>query len=284
MSEKYSALTEGFYQAQKEEFDKIIENKSYYLIRDLPIPVASRILLPEIPGILSRQKSNGLWNNSTKVTYDILSALKHIGVLDDLVASKKLKNVAEQVADKYDYDSLLVKCIYLQTDEKDVREINRIIKNIQDTQSENGSWDNTMVATVHHLEKLLNLGVSRDDLSVQEGIHFLMTHLNFELKRPQDPGKANKKQSSIDLLKEDRGLEFEATRKYKKEMDPKLVCFRRFGTMQNVICLKFLVKMGQERDERVGVTLDNIYSVYKNYNSLCYFNIRKKFMARQKKS
>ena len=284
MSEKYSALTEGFYESQKEEFDKIIENKSYYLIRDLPVPIASRILLPEIPGILARQKSNGLWNNSTKVTHDILSALKHVGVLDDLVAGKKLKDVAEHVADKYDYDSLLVKSIYLQTDEKDVREINGLIKNIRDTQSENGSWDNTMVATVHHLEKLLSLGVSRDDPSVREGIDFLIAHLNFELKKPQNPSKTNEKQSGIDLLREDRDLEFEATKKYKKEMDPKLVCFRRFGTMQNAICLKFLVKTGLESDERVGATLDNIYSVYKNYNSLCYFNIRKKFIAGQKKS
>jgi hypothetical protein len=284
MSEKYSALTEKFYMAQKEEFDKIIENKSYYLIRDLPVTIASRILVPEIPGIISRQKKNGLWNNSTRVTYDVLSALKHVGVLDDLSASEKLINVAEHVADKYDYESLLAKSIYRQTDEKDVLEINRLIKYIRDTQSENGSWDNTMVATVYHLEKLLNLGVSRDDPSVHEGIDFLVAHLNFELKRPQNPGKTNMKQTSIDFLKEDRDLEFESTKKYKKEMDPKLVCFRRFGTMQNAICLKLLLKTGRERDERVVATLDNIYSVYKNYNSLCYFRVRKKFMAKQKKT
>jgi hypothetical protein len=111
------------------------------LIRDLPTAIASRILTPEIAPILSKQKSNGLWQNSTKVTYDILSAFKHINVFDDLVASKKLKNVHEQATDRYDYHSLLIKStIFRETSKKDIGEINKLKQFIQSIQNENGSW------------------------------------------------------------------------------------------------------------------------------------------------
>jgi len=277
MSEKYSVLIEEFYQEQKSDFDKIMKTKSYFLVRDLPVKIASRILLPEVPKILSMQKSNGLWNNSTRVTYDILSALKHIQILDDLIVRKKLKNVAEQLANKYDYYSLLIKLIiYQQCDKNDFIEIKKLTQDIKSMQNENGSWEDTIVATVYYIEKLVNLGTSYADCSVQKGITFLFEHLNLNWEALQSSGKAYGLESHYVFSTENRDLEFEAAQKYKEELKPRLICYRHLGVMQNSLCLKLLIQMNFEHDERVISALNNIFSVFKNYHSLCYFNIQKK--------
>lgn len=217
-SEKYSIFTEEFYQAQKSDFDKIIKNKSYYLIRELPVKIASLILLPEVPMILSTQKNNGLWLNSTKVTDDILSAFKHIQVLDDLITRKKLKNTLKQIENKYDYYSLLIKSkIYQKTDEKDIIEIKKFIQGIKNQQKENGSWEDTVVTTVHYIEKLINLGVSCNDNSVQKGIDFLFKNLHPKWKGLQSSGRAYGIESENFFSNENRDIEFEAAEKYRKE-------------------------------------------------------------------
>ncbi len=285
MTKKYSCFSEEFYRAQKVDFDKIIKTKSYFLLRDLPFEIASRILLPETSLILSRQKSNGLWQNSPKVTYDILSALKHIQALDDLISSFLLENVAEKLAGKYDYYSLLIKSIICRCITKnDVEEINKLIRYIQGTQNENGSWENTVVATIHNLEKLHNLGVSFQNNSVQKAITFIFQNLNLMWPALQSSGREYGLQSQYVFSTEARDQEFEAAQKYKEEMVPKLICYRHVGIMQNSLSLKLLLQLGFEEDKRVESAIDNLYSMYKSYNSLCYFTIQKKFIARQKKT
>ena len=283
-SEKYAIFAEEFYQTQISDFSKIIKNKSYYLLRELPVNIATQILLPEIPAILSNQKNNGLWHNSTKVTYDILSAFKHIHVLDDLISRKKLKNTLEQIANKNDYDSLLIKSkIYQQIDEKDIIETKKIIQEIQDKQNENGSWEETVVATVHYLEKLVNLGVSSNDNSVQKAIAFLFKNLHQKWEGLQSSGKVYGLKSEYFFSNENRDLEFESAEKYRKEDCPKLICYRHLGVMQSSGCLNLLVQIGLEHNELVECALDNLFSVFKNYKSLCYFTIQKKFITKQKK-
>lgn len=284
MSEKYSCFSEDFYRAQKSDFDKIMKTKSYYLIRDLPVKIASQILLPEIPKILLAQKSNGSWNNSTRDTFNILSSFQHIGVLDDLVANNKLKNAAEQLTDKVDYYSLLIKsAIYKQTSEHDIKEANKLLQEIRKIQSENGSWEDNVVATVYHIEKLVNLGVTLNDPAVQKAIGFLLRNLNSEWTALQGSGKPYGMQSQFFFSTPNRDLEFEATKKYYKENDPKLICFRHLGVMQDSLCLKLLVRLGFEHDKRIEASLDSVYSIYKEYNSLCYFRIQKKFVANERK-
>ena len=279
MSEKYSCFTDKFYQPQKNDFDKIIKTKSYFLLRDLPAKVACRILLPEIPQILSKQKNDGLWQNSTKVTYDILSALKFVNVLEDLIANKKMKNVLEKIGDKYDYHSLLMKLlIFNQTNEKDLFEIKKIIQDIKNAQNDDGSWENTVVATVYHIEKLLSLGIMGDDSSIEKGIDFLFKNLNLKWSGLQSSGKAYGLQTSCFFSTENRDLEFEAAKKYYAEFDPKLVCFRHLGVIQNSLCLKLFLKLGFESDERITTALDGLFEIYKKYDSLCYFRVQKKFM------
>jgi hypothetical protein len=285
MSEKYSSFSEEFYRSQKSDFDKILIHKDYFLIRDLPVDIAARILLPELAGILSKQKSNGLWGGSTKVTYDVLSALKHIGVIEDPVGTGKMQeNLHDHLIGKYDYHSLLIKSeIYHRMEERDILEINKIIKEMKGAQRENGSWEETIVATVHHIEKLLSLGVLVDDDSINNGIAFLFEHLNVDMAGQQGSGKTYGLQGHFIFSTEDRSLEFNAAERYEKALDPKLICYRHLGIMQNSLCLKLLVRVGLEHDERVGSALDGIYSIFECYHSLCYFRIQKEFAGRQRK-
>jgi hypothetical protein len=233
-----------------------------------------------MPTILSRQKGNGLWQNSTKVTYDILSAFKHMDMLDDLIVSKKLENAAEHLAAEHDYCSLLIKStIYRYLDENDTEEIKKLVQRIQSSQNENGSWENTVLETTHQLEKLHNLGISLQDNSVQKALSFLFQHLNLNWPALQSSGKEYGLRSQYVFSSEDRDLEFEAAQKYNDELAPKLICYRHLGIIQNSLTLQLLLQLGLEQDKRVESAVDNIYALYRTYNSLCYFTIRKKFAA-----
>ena len=186
MSEPYSNSIEEFYQAQKADFDKILETKSYFLIRDLPAEISKRILTPAIPNILLKQKNNGLWANSTKITYDILSALQHINILNNLITSKKMKNLSENLAERQDYDSLLIKLkIFGQTSANDITEINRHVEDIQKSQLENGSWEGTIVSTVYSIERLVNLGVPCNDQSIKKS--YCLPYWTIKLKLEKTP-------------------------------------------------------------------------------------------------
>lgn len=279
MSKKYSNFTEKLYKVRREEFYNIIKNKSYYLLRDLPVEIASQILIPNVTMILSKQKNDGLWNKnkSTKVTYDILSAFKHINILDDLIADDKLKDTLKLIADKYDYDALLIKSlIYGCTSGNDISAINKLIQEIRNKQRENGSWDDTVIGTVHYIEKLINLGVPLDDCTVKKGVAFLFDNLNEKWEGLQNQGQAYSLQTNHVFSTQNRFLEFKSAEKYKEEDVPRSRCYNYLGVMQNTACLKLLLQMGLEDDERVKSALDSIFTIFKNYKGLCYFEIQKK--------
>jgi hypothetical protein len=283
ISEKYSALAEQFYKAQKADFDKILPSKSYFLIRDLPVTLSCKIFLPEIPHILLQQKNNGLWANSTRATYDVLSALKHVNSLGNLASNEKMKNLKDTIGSRYDYDSLVIKLKILgQTSSSDIAEINKLLEDMRKLQSEDGSWEDTVVATVHYLERLVNLGLPLDDGSVKKAALFLTEQLDTNWRRLKNYGKT-RGLGRNDLSVKSRALEFEAAKKYKPEFDPASICFKRLGIMQTSLCLKLLLQLGYEHDEPVKSALDNTYAIYKKYNSLCYFKIKNRLVAEQKK-
>jgi hypothetical protein len=210
-----------------------------------------------------------------------LSAFKHIGLFDDLIAGMKLKNAAEQLVDEVDYYSLLIKkVIYEQTNAKDTEEINQLVQDIQRLQLENGSWDETVVATVHQLEKLINLGAPLDERSVKKAIAFLFKNFNTDWVALQGSGKPYGLQTQHFFSTMNRDLEFEAAKKYEGENDPKLICYRHLGIMQNSLTLNLLMRIGLGNDKRVESALDSLYSIYKDYGSLCYFRIQKKFVTK----
>ncbi len=219
-----------------------------------------------------------------RVTFDILSALKHISALNDLDSNGKMINLREEITDRHDYDSLLLKLkIFGQTNSDDINEISKLIKQTRDMQNSNGSWEGTIISTVYHLEKLVNLEVPGHDKSVTKATDFLINQLNANWKRLQNFREATGLKNQNDFSRQNRILDFEAARKYKKEFDPKSVCYTRLGIIQNSLSLKLLIQLGLEKDDNVKSALDSTYSVYMRYNSLCYFRIRKRISAGKRK-
>jgi len=177
MSNKYSSFSEEFVRTQETDFSKILHSKSYFLIRDLPSETGRRLMQLELDKILARQGSSGLWSNSPSLTYDILFALVHIGAFN-LLDPTKLANLSNTLEGKFDYHSLMIKKALLgQSSIRDIAEMRTLVEEILSQQEANGSWEDTVVATAYHIERLLNLGIAKDDPAMQKAASFLLDHL-----------------------------------------------------------------------------------------------------------
>ncbi len=105
MSERYSEFKEHFYLNKKKEFDEIVTKRSYYLIRQLPVDIATRTLGPRIAEVLSRQGRDGLWQRSTKITFDVLMGLRYVGVLDELIKNDRIKDACGTIESRSEMGS-----------------------------------------------------------------------------------------------------------------------------------------------------------------------------------
>ncbi len=165
--------------------------------------------------------------------------------------------------------------IYDNADHHDVQEINGHISKIRNSQMPNGSWEETSVATVHHIDELLDLGVSKNDPAIMLGAEYLLENLdksNCGLIGPMNKKEVGK---LVPGSLHERELEFQAAMRYKKEMDPRKVCFVRLGIMQSALALRPLLQLGYEKDERAGSELERIFRAYQRFDSLCYFDIKR---------
>jgi len=281
LTSKYAIHTESFYSNNTKLFEGIAKHESYYMIRKLPVVLAERLLLPELPSLLSRQKRNGMWKvrDTERITYDIFSALKHIGVLDKTDSERSPGYCPlDTLKEKYDFYSLLMKAnIFQQTDERDDHEIAVLIADIRSHQKENGSWDDTVTGTVVNVEDLLDLGVGQDDTSILHGVDFLFDNLNSELEGIHATAPYGLVACNM-FTTRDRNSEFASAIKLKPEWIPRSACFRTLAIITNTVCLTLLVKLGMENDKRVALALDSVYQLYTEYGGLCAGNIKKPFM------
>jgi hypothetical protein len=281
MSSQYSGHTESFYRDNTKLFTDIIKHESYYVLRKLPVSVAERLLVPVLLSLLSGQKNNGMWKvrDTERITFDILSALKHTNLLDRLISERSLKyNPLDYVKYKYDFYSLLIKSgIYQKTDDNDKSEIAAFIAEIQNTQQDNGSWDNTVVGTVVNIENLLDLGIEKEDVYIQRGIKYLFSNLNNKFEGIHTINPYGLVAENI-FSSSDRIKEFESADKLKPEWIPRKLCFRTMAIIPDTVCLTLFVRMSMEDDKRVQLALDNIYKLYTEYGGLCATNIKQPFL------
>lgn len=281
LTNKYAVHTEPFYSNNTKDFEDIVRHESYYMIRKLPVILAERLLLPEVPSLLRRQKKNGMWKvkDTERITYDILSALKHIGVLARPDSERSPRYCPlDTLNGKYDFYSLLIKAnIFQQTDETDDHEMATLIADIGSDQKENGSWDDTVIGTVVNIENLLDLGVRQDDTSILHGVDFLFDNLNSELEGIHTTASYGLVASHM-FTTRDRNAEFASSVKLKPEWIPRSLCFRTLAIITNTVCLTLLVRLGMENDKRVALALDNIYQLYVKYGGLCAHYIKQPFI------
>jgi|WetSurMetagenome_2_1015567.scaffolds.fasta_scaffold46193_1 hypothetical protein len=281
ISKKYATYGETFYKAETQQFKAIIRHESYYLIRKLPVALAERLMLPELPSLLSGQKKNGMWKvkDTERITYDILSALKYIGQIDKVYSDGSLRyNPAEYIKNKYGFYSLLIKAnILRQTDEKDKSAIATLVAGIKNKQKETGSWDDTVIGTVVNMENLLDLNVRKDDTSILHGVKFLFSNLNSKLAGIHTTAPYGLVADNI-FTTENRNQEFMSATKLRPEWIPRKLCFRTLAIIPDTVCLTLLVSLGMENDNRVEFALDNIYQLYAKHGGLCASNIKQPYI------
>ena len=266
----------GFVRAHERSFESIISHKGYYLLRKLPKPVAKKLLLPVLPDLLSKQRKTGLWSNSERITYDILTAIQTADV-GDIGEILKQQHIAAIETSEGFYAVLIKKDIFGTLQERDRAAIGEMIAKEKGEQKENGSWEDTVVGTALHLETLLDLDVNPEDEAIRRGVAFLFANWNEALQ-----GIHTK--NTYDLVGHamfttpDRRREFEAAERLKPEWLPREVCFRTLAVLPNAVCLILLIRLGLEEDERVVRALDNVYHLFSTYGGLCATNIKKPFL------
>ncbi len=271
LSRKYGQYTDELFNQYKKYFESIITHKSFYILPDLPSRVSELLFKPVIPAIVKGQRSSGLWKikDAQRTTYEILLVFKHLNLLDQYVSNHSFKyDVVKELEYNYDYYPLLIKSLVLKNlKQKDKSEIDRHIKNITKNQKPDGSWDNTLVATVINMEKLLALGLKKNDQAIKKGAGFLFRNFNKEVT-------GYKGINAHDMFSNDSNIEFASACRLKPEWVSRRICFHHLPIIQNSMSIKMLIKSGYEKDTRVEAALDNLFALHTKYHGFCRSNIR----------
>ena len=280
-SERYGSEADRLFAQERPLFQDIIRHESYYLLRELPASIARQLLADQIPALLAAQKKSGMWKvkDTERITYDILAALQQIGALD---------GGRPEWAPRYcplgylegrfgSYALLIRKRIYHVESEADRQATEALIAEIRGRQNESGSWAETVVGTVVHLERLIELGVSRDDPAIAAGVAFLFAHLHADFQGVHTSMPYGLTAHQV-FSSADRHREFEAAATLKPEWLPRHVCFRTMAVIPNSVCLALLVRIGLESDRRVALALDSLYRLYAEHGGLCAGNIKKPYL------
>ncbi len=268
-SEGYRDRVGDFYASHAREFEAIVRHKSLYLLRRLPKDVAARLLSPALPELLAKRKRDGLWNRSGQISYDILSAVKHAGLGEAAEGT-----LAATLADSEDFYALLLKKDILGAlNDRDRAAIRDLIAEERAAQAADGSWENTVIGTVAHMEEMLDLGVDPGDDSIRRGAEFLFENLNENLQGVHTKDVYALVGHDI-ITTADRNAAFEAAQRLKPEWIPRNVCFRTLAIIPNTVCLTLLIRLGLENDARVARALDSIHALFETYGGLCATNIK----------
>ncbi len=129
---------------------------------DLPPAEARDVLLGEIPRIVKTQKSTGLWRskNSRSISYSLLKALAYAGLLETVIPQLRYDPYLP-FREAEDWYGIAVRCQVLQAPRADDQELkDSLLAEMAGRQCADGSWENTVVATVYHLEILLEVGLA----------------------------------------------------------------------------------------------------------------------------
>jgi len=262
-------------------FEPLLQHESYYLFRVLPVALADRLLRPVLPAILGKQRSNGLWKNkdAERITYDILSALRHIGLWDPEPPARLLTyDPLTGLSGRFGLYALLIKDMFHAATPEDVRAKELLIHTLLSSQNPSGSWDDTVVGTVARVEDLLSLGVPAEHPNLQKAIGFLFSQYHEELEGLHTGGPYGLVSHGV-FTTDDRHAEFLSAQRNKPEWIPREVCFRTMSILPNSVCVMLLLSLGMEEDTRVEAALDNLHTLYNRFGGFCATNIKKPFLS-----
>ncbi|MFX0104592.1 MAG: hypothetical protein ACFE75_03765 [Candidatus Hodarchaeota archaeon] len=230
----------------------------------LPKEEAFEVLSKCLPEITRRQQSSGMWKrkNADIYTYGILRALKHAGLLEqdifryDLYQSFRKKN---------DLISILIRKNIINETNINVE---YVVAEIFSTQTENGSWYNSLSATCFQLQILSELGINTKHESVSSAIKWL-----FEQFHEKFEGKARTWRFDFEniFLPDNYAAEQKGFQQVAPEHG-KMGCFSSLlsGTgsfiignpaITTAIALYTLTKLGYRNDKRILDSYENLYNI-----------------------
>jgi hypothetical protein len=246
---------------------------------DLSSADALELLSPEIPRFIKAQKSTGLWRskNTRAITYSLLKALAHTG-LHDTVVRQLRHDPYQPFREADDWYGIAVRCQLLQQPhlgEAIVKD--RLRREIAGQQQSDGSWEHTVVATVHYLEILMEAGLSNSQ-SFASGIDFLFASLQPDVvQQASAQTLAHQMFTSVDRRAEFRGAE-----RYKPHWTPANACYCHLPMMQTGCALRLLNTAGYEEDPRVLQACQNLVGLYDRFGGWCASNIHHGLKAERK--
>jgi len=267
-------------------FENVLENESWYLIPDLPESTAEKLVVPMLPTLFKKQNKNGSWKkkNSEKISFDILRALQHVGILDDLILNNEFHYDPKQwtLGQLSEYCLLTKRLIFNTNEPDDDKAVCLLVENIKAEQQTNGSWDNSIVSTCYHMNKMLDFGVNVQCEAIKKGVDYILSTYNekidaWHIQTPYGLSINNF------FSTENRINELEYASKLYPEWEPRSVCFRHIAIQQNAGELKLLLRLGYENNELVEKSIHEIFYLLTTYNGLCDSDIKKSYLTSAKR-
>lgn len=216
--------------------------------------------------IIKEQRPTGLWEKKygEKKAYFILRALKHAGMLPDLITNGILKyDPYKPFLENSDLYGFMVRKNIMGIMLPDDSDLQRqLISQITTMQEKDGSWNDSVVTTSFRIERLLELGLEPDDPALMKGANWIFSQFRESIERRRP--KANWGVFIHNTFtNEDCGVEFRSALEEIPEGIPRNSCFSSLPLIQTGLALRVLSRLGFENDERV----------IKSYESLLDINV-----------
>ena len=243
-----------------------------YLI-DIPIEDARSVLQDNLGKIIRSQRPSGGWriNDSRRLTYFYLRAFIHCRMDEEIRPRLKRDPVAFLVAE----DDLLSLAAQQRFQGLKVLQGERqtLAAPVLREQLPNGSWENTVIATAHHLELLSEACMDSSHEAIQKAIGYLFSSLQPDVLS-ETRGMKGMAVARDMFSGHSRDKEFQSASKYKQEWNPVSACYKHIPNIQNSYALRLLHSLGFQNDERVLRACDNLVALQTSYGGFCETNLR----------
>lgn len=256
---------------------RVAERFDFWVVELLRNEDARSLVQSWIPRLVRIQRPTGMWKikNAKRNSCGVLLALRHAGLLDELLAQKLLRYdpLAPFMDGVYYFDVVVRRELLAETGEVD-RAAARLIRGIEERQRGDGSWDGTVVSTCYYAERMIRLGTSARNARLQKAAGWLLEHAIENVER-QSPRMGGVAVAHHMFSHEDRTVEFDSAMHLYPEWDPKSACFRHLPNIQNGLAIRTLVRLGHADSEPVLRACENLVELGQRFGGYCDTNIRK---------